>query len=350
MSVYNQIAHLPIIFQVGEGKLHQTDEIISSKNLNFREILVLSGNTFSADIANKLKSDRISRHEILKNSTFEEVNRLSEIIYKNNFDLIIGIGGGKIIDVAKRLSLNMHINHLYIPTIISNDGLISPISVLTDDQGYTKSLPGNMPMGVIIDLDIISKSPLKYLKAAAGDILSNMSATNDWFYAYTMKQERINDIGFQLSRMAAHSLINFKDSDLNSKDFLKCIIQGQVNSGIAMALSGTSRPCSGSEHLLSHAIDYLGISENTLHGYQVGVLSLFCLYLQNKLKPIHLEYADNLKLDKDFLFSRNLDEKFILEIFHVSRKMRPGRVTILDEYNDKELLLKYEEYINYIEI
>src|SRR5690606_16025271 len=123
--------------------------------------------------------------------------------------------------------------------------LISPIAVIKNKFGKTESLPGMMPMGVVIDLDIIKDSPINYIRAAAGDILSNLSATNDWILAYHKNRDSINDISFHLSKSASNSLLYFNKIDLQSKPFLRMVIQGQINSGIAMSLAGTSRPCSG---------------------------------------------------------------------------------------------------------
>lgn len=345
MSIYTQIAYLPIIFQVGNDNITNIDKILKSKNFLFNNILLLSGGTYSHKVAIRIKLEKLHHHEIVIDNTIEEVQRISGLVYTKRYDLILAVGGGKVLDVAKRISQLQRINHISIPTVISNDGLISPISVLKDDKDKTQSISGNMPTGVIIDIDIIAKAPDHYLQAAAGDILSNISATNDWFYATAINKERINDIGYQLSLLAAQSLINFNNVDLKCENFLKMIIQGQVNSGIAMALSGSSRPCSGSEHLISHAMDYLGHTKSTLHGYQVGVLSLFCLFIQGKLKNAHLEYAQAINLNLDLGDLYNLNEKKWLKIFNLSRSMRPGRVTILDKYSNAELVKKHKEFL-----
>jgi glycerol-1-phosphate dehydrogenase [NAD(P)+] len=205
-----------------------------------------------------------------------------------------------------------------------------------------------MPIGVFIDVELIINSPQKYIQAAAGDILSNMSATNDWLYAKKNSNDQIEDISFQMSRMSAHSLIYFKQLNFNSKSFIKMVVQSQLNSGIAMGLSGTSRPCSGSEHLLSHAIDYLCLSKNKLHGFQVGVLSLFCLYLQDKLSYDILLYAKNIQLPFSLDSICDTDKKILIRIFSESRKMRPGRITILDNYSDEILFKKYNNYIEFV--
>lgn len=350
MAIYNQIATLPIIFQIGNDLIKDIEKIILNKNLYFQRVLIVSGSSVSKQIAEKVVLENIIERVVVSDNTFDEVSKISKVVIEENIDLMIGVGGGKVLDVIKRVSLLQKINHISIPTIISNDGLISPISVLKNQDLKTESIAGLMPIGVIIDLDIILNSPIEYIQSAAGDILSNMSATNDWLFAANNKHEKINDISFQLSRMSAHSSINFNEIDLRSKDFVKMLIQGQLNSGIAMGLSGNSRPCSGSEHLISHAIDFLNISNNKLHGFQVGLISQFCLFLQNDLSEKIVKYARLIALDNQISTACiDFNDNFF-EIMKLSRKMRPGRITILDHYKDQELFDLYKKYIDFSDL
>jgi glycerol-1-phosphate dehydrogenase [NAD(P)+] len=347
MAIHKQVVNLPLIFQLGTDIIKDIDKIFESKGIDFKNILIVTGSTYSKKISNTINLKNIIGYEIIIENTFEEADRISKISNNNNIDLIIGVGGGKVLDVVKRVSYLNNIDHISVPTIISNDGLISPISVLKNKYGLTESIGSTMPIGVVIDLNIIINSPIEYIQSAAGDILSNMSATNDWLYAQRTKFEKIDDISFQLSRMSAHSSIYFNYVDLYSKNFIKMIVQGQLNSGIAMELSGTSRPCSGSEHLLSHAIDFLKLSNNRLHGFQVGVLSLFSLYLQDELEDAVLTYANKIQLPFSIESICKTDKVTLLLLFSTSRKMRPGRTTIIDKFTDDELLEKYNDYLNY---
>jgi glycerol-1-phosphate dehydrogenase [NAD(P)+] len=51
--------------------------------------------------------------------------------------------------------------------------------------------------------------------------------------------------------------------------------------GVAMEVCGSSRPASGSEHLISHALDFLS-AEPRLHGLQVGVATYLISMLQGQ--------------------------------------------------------------------
>ena len=343
---------MPLLFLVMEGAVSHLSAYLEQKNLQFRKILVISGVTFSFEIAMSVAKELHSflwKHVTIESNSLIEVERLSDLIYQNSVDLIIGIGGGKVIDITKRLSLIQRINSVVVPTVISNDGLISPICVLQTTQGITQSMAGQMPLGVIVDLDIVSAAPKRFLQAAAGDILSNLSATNDWQLAQKKRNEQINDIANQMSTISAYSSVNFNKVSLYEFDFLKQIIYSQFNSGLAMAVAGTSRPCSGSEHLVSHAVDFLKLSNQTLHGLQVGSISLFSLYLQGKLDSSYISYAR--KLDIPLIFTDLSPDiaSNLSRIFETARIMRPDRYTVLDCFQDVELLNKFEEYLAFMQ-
>ncbi len=347
--LYRQIVNLPIIFQLDENNIGKIGHYLNRNFLSFQNVAVLSGPDFSYPIAAKICEENHWQHFIISaEANYPAVEDLKTKIQTGRFDLIIGVGGGNIIDIGKRISFLTTINFIAVPTIISNDGLISPISVIKDENGLKQSLPAQMPMGIIIDMDIIRESPKKYLKAAAGDILTNLSATNDWVLAHENNGDKINDIAYHISRNAAYSLIYFGQIDFNFKPFIKQIVQGQIYSGLSMALAGESRPCSGSEHLISHAIDYLKLTENVLHGTQVASISLFSLYLQKKLADEHLYYAE--KIETPFFFHKlgtDIENNLPL-IFKTSQKMRPGRYTVLDTINEHEFIQEYLNYCSYI--
>ncbi|MHA1857838.1 MAG: iron-containing alcohol dehydrogenase [Candidatus Thorarchaeota archaeon] len=351
MALYGQVAYLPLLFQVESNACRHLPEYLEAKNLRFRKVLVVSGATYSADVARLILDTPATRHwehATVASHSVREVERLRSLIYQDPVDLLVGVGGGKVLDVVKRVSLLQRVNHISIPTIISNDGLMSPISVLKNEQGRTESIGAQMPMGVIVDLDIVEKAPKRYLQAAAGDILSNLSATGDWKLASDAHNLPLNDVAFQLAVMSAHSVVHFADLSLDSRSFLRQVVFGQFTSGIAMALAGSSRPCSGSEHLLSHAIDYLGLSDSTLHGLQVGSISLFSLYLQDNLQPKHVHYARKLQLPLAFTAISPKIPEHLAHVFDVARTMRPGRYTVMDKWSTDELMQEYGRFKEFI--
>lgn len=345
----NQSVQLPAIFQVNENIIHQIPFFLKQNNLSFNNILVVSGDTVSFRYAEIILNSISADHYIIYKNDFKTVEELKEYCLTKKVDLLIGVGGGSILDVVKRVSLLCNIENLLVPTIISNDGLISPISVIKDCNDQTQSLPGRTAFGVVVDTNILREAPSKFLQAAAGDILSNISATNDWVLSSFNNGEPINDLAYMLSRSAAYALIHHESKDIRNRNFLKQVVYCQINSGLAMALAGTSRPCSGSEHLISHAIDFHKLSENTLHGYQVGTISIFCLYLQKKLDAKCINYAQELNIPLAFhLLDKKIADQLQL-IYETSFKMRPGRFTVLDTFKGMKFDDLYSEFLMFLE-
>ena len=348
--IHKQLVSLPIIFQIDEDVYDKVDVLIGKNNLLFRKILIVSGMRYSLKFARLLSGKIKSENYLLEDNSFKDIEVLKEKCIRENFDLIIALGGGKVQDSVKRVCYLTNINHISIPTIISNDGLISPIAVLRNNvSNKTESLPGIMPLGVIVDLNIIKQAPEKYIRAAAGDILSNLSATNDWILAQEKDNDFINDISFLMAKSAANALVYFSNKDFKYKPFLKLIIQGQINSGISMSLAGSSRPCSGSEHLISHAIDYLKLGKRILHGEQVASISLFILFLQEKQLDAHFNYAIETKIELNFINNLKLSNEIVLrDIFKTSKVMRPGRYTVLNTMSADQFISKIVDYSNFI--
>lgn len=347
--MYMQTANLPIIFQINERIIGNIPVYLKKSGITFKNIIIVSGSNISKKYAEKIHLSLNALEYVVNNNTTKEVDLLVEYTLTNQIDLLIGVGGGSVLDITKRVSYLTSIDNILVPTIISNDGLISPIAIIKDEMGKTLSLPGQMPFGAIIDIDILRSAPVEFLRAAAGDILSNISATNDWTLASHYNGEKINDFAYMLSRSAALSLINHETKDVKNRNFLKQIVYCQINSGLAMALAGTSRPCSGSEHLLSHAIDFFNLSDKTLHGYQVGSISIFCLYMQKKLNTKSINYAHELGIPLAF---HQLDKKIYdnLElIYENSFEMRPGRYTILNEFKGIKFSDLYNDFLDFLE-
>lgn len=258
--------------------------------------------------------------------------------------LIFAIGGGRVSDFSKRLAYIANIPLVLTPTIIANDGLISPIAVLQDD-GKSVSLPGKMPDEVIIDMSIINQAPEQYLKAAACDLISNLSATNDLGHASKGESVRMHHLALQFARMAAYKVLDCRDWDTHAAAFQRSIVYGQVLSGIAMALAGSSRPCSGSEHLISHTLDLMGLGMDVLHGEKVGITSRFCLHLQQEHSALIDSFFNHFAVPRAFPDCAGLDSLAMAEIFRLARTVRPGRRTILDCYSDAELAEAYRYYV-----
>lgn len=103
-----------------------------------------------------------------------EIDRLREIVKAQNCDMVIGIGGGKILDTSKAVAYYSEIPVLICPTIASTDAPCSALSVIYTEDGVFEEylfLPAN-PNMVLMDTEIITKSPVRLTVSGMGDALA----------------------------------------------------------------------------------------------------------------------------------------------------------------------------------
>ena len=257
----------------------------------FSSAALITSKTPTHLITNELEMQLFNTLKQLK--TFQVIT--PSVAYVNQlqlkgFDLVIGIGGGKVIDTAKYAA---HINNLpciSVPTSISNDGICSPVAVLKEKQNKYKSLGATMPIALFVPLHLIEKSNIESTISGVGDLLTNLSAIEDWKLSSLEKGEEIDDYAIMVSRLAALTVFSeaktyilmHKKKEQFLSESLKTIIEALALSGIAMEIAGTSRPASGSEHLISHSIDELfgGVKS---HGIQTAFGMYISMFIRLEL-------------------------------------------------------------------
>mgnify|MGYP003587471930 CR=1 FL=1 len=190
---------------------------------------------------------------------------------------IIGFGGGKALDVAKYVAFLTRLPYLAVPTSLSNDGFCSPQSSLTL-EGRRKSLPSAMPFGVVIDTEVCLAAPEILWLAGVGDLAAKLTAVTDWKLAFNAVGTPVDDFAALLSDATVFQFIARPTRDLEGVRLLGTSL---MLNGIAMEVCGSSRPASGSEHLISHALDSRG-GKPRMHGLQAGTATYLVSLLQQR--------------------------------------------------------------------
>src|SRR5437764_12199818 len=164
-----------------------------------------------------------------------------------------------------------------VATNLSHDGIASPVASLLH-EGKKGSYGVHIPIAVFVDLDYVRRAPPRLVRAGIGDAVSNISALADWRLAMDEQGETIDGLAASFARAGALSLL-YRDDSIDSTEFLTTLAEALILSGLAMAVAGSSRPCSGGEHEILHAIDqlYPGTSN---HGELAGMAALFCTFLR----------------------------------------------------------------------
>jgi glycerol-1-phosphate dehydrogenase [NAD(P)+] len=115
-------------------------------------------------------------------------------------------------------------------------------------------------------------------RSGIGDAISNLSAIADWRLAGRERGEPVDGVAVTFARTAATSVLLRQDG-IDDDAFLIALAEALVLSGLAMATAGSSRPCSGSDHEILHAIDHL-FPGTARHGELAGAASLFTCFLR----------------------------------------------------------------------
>jgi glycerol-1-phosphate dehydrogenase [NAD(P)+] len=195
------------------------------------------------------------------------------------YDAVVGIGGGRTIDVAKYAASLSGLPVVAVATSLAHDGIASPVASLIDDDAGRKSSYGvTMPIAVVVDLDYVRRSEPAMRRSGIGDAISNLSAIADWRLAEQERGEAVDGVAVTFARIAATSIVHREDG-IDDDAFLIALAESLVLSGLAMATAGSSRPCSGGDHEILHAIDHL-FPGTAHHGELAGAASLFTSHLR----------------------------------------------------------------------
>ena len=213
----------------------------------------------------------------VEGGTVQTALALADSLRADSHDAVVGIGGGRPLDVAKYAASLTGLPMVAVATSLAHDGIASPVASL-EYEGRKQSYGVTAPIAVLVDLDYVRRCPPEQLRSGVGDALSNLSALADWELANRENGEPIDGLAAALARSGAESLLRRTDG-FDSNEFLTALAEALVLGGLAMAAAGSSRPCSGACHEISHAIDalYPGVAS---HGAQVAVGALFASFLR----------------------------------------------------------------------
>lgn len=213
------------------------------------------------------------RMEVTEASVEEAVRLLG--VLPTGTRALVGLGGGKALDVAKYVASLAGLPSFAVPTSLSNDGFCSPQSSLTL-QGRRKSLPTGLPYAVIVDLAVCQAAPLLLWHSGVGDLTAKLTAVVDWKLAFHANGTPVNDLAALMSDATVYQFMANPERD---REGVRLLATALMLNGVAMEIAGSSRPASGSEHLISHALDRLS-ARPRMHGLQTGTAAYLISRIQ----------------------------------------------------------------------
>jgi len=321
---------IPIVLEIDNDILKNMDNILNKEHLYFESKVLITSEELYLSYKNILNKIRFKEIIYIKGGSFEESN---EISFSNDTSdsLLVAFGGGSVIDLVKVIAERFSLPYLTIPSALSNDSIYSPVARL-NKRGRKRSFGVPPPIGIIADIEILKTAPTVLQLSGVGDLVSNLSAIKDWKLANKTCGETINYFAYTLSSQSANAILSYKFEDIRSDSFIRDLTNGLIVSGLAMIIAKNTRPASGSEHLISHAIDELYPDRATFHGLQVawGQLIVESKFRGNNRDfSVLYEFFDKIGINKEIESRINFSEAEINNIIEKAKNIRK-RYTILN--------------------
>lgn len=342
----NHIA-IPALLKIGPGALGELGAYL--KDLQLEKVVILFGNglieMFGMDVMKSLAEMGIDvlEYQELDTVRLEDITSLA-FSMPSKTQAVIGIGGGKVIDAAKYCGFLRNLAFISIPTSASSDGFSSASASLLV-EGRRKSVPARLAYGIVVDTQIIKSAPKKFLYSGIGDMVSKITALYDWKFEEEHGYGKVNDFATMIAKKAVNSFVRTPFESIEEDLFIKELLDSLAMSGIANEIAGSSAPTSGSEHLISHALDKM-LEQPQLHGIQVGIAT----YLMSVVQDHRYKRVNTIFTQTGFWdFAKTLGMRRVdfEQAIDLAPSIKPFRHTYLheQEYRDraKEVLATDEK-------
>ena len=325
---------LPREVIVGNDAIERVAAI--TRRLGFAESALIIAGSKTYDVAGRRVKELLEEAQkmnvdtfLVETATAKDVNTVADKIRTLKPQIVFGVGGGTKIDVAKCSSARQEIPFISVPTTASHDGIASPFSSI---KGFEKpySVAAQAPLAIVADTNIIMQAPWRFAISGCEDVISKLASVKDWQLAHEEKDEYFGGYAASLALMSAKHVMQYVElMQKENEEGLRVLMEALISCGVSMSIAGSSRPCSGAEHLFSHALDVIK-PNHAMHGEQCGVGTIMMSYL----------HGANWKRIRDVLkrlgaptnaHELGIEREDILKALEMAASMRPERYTILNK-------------------
>ncbi len=266
---------------------------------------------------------------VVPSFTLKDVRTVEEKIIESKPQVVLGTGGGTKIDVAKLGSASQKVPFISIPTTASHDGIASCVVSLRGlNKPYSKM--AQSPMAILADTSVIAQASHRFAASGCGDVVAKFTAVRDWELAHKTRNEYYGEYAASLSLMSARLVTEHADIiQPGLEDGVRVLLEALISCGVAMSIAGSSRPCSGSEHLFSHALNLIA-PKPAMHGEQCGVGTIMMARLHGldwKRVKETLEKVGAPTTAREL----GIKPEHVVQALVQSSRIRPERYTILEE-------------------
>jgi glycerol-1-phosphate dehydrogenase [NAD(P)+] len=243
------------------------------------------------------------------------VDLVDEILaaYPDEYDGLAAVGSGTVNDLTRAVAHRRERPYFVLATAASMNGYTSAIVALLEN-GLKTTRTATPPVAVFADPLVLAEAPTGLTLAGLGDLISKPYCGCDWKIASLVRSEYHCEVPDQLLSVPfAQALEVFPWLANGDPDAITELFRLLLVSGLSMALSGTSSPASGAEHLLSHYWDMVRLRDGqslNLHGAQVGVGSMVIDELYREIFDFDFQNATFLQGPGVEAARRDVEERF----------------------------------------
>ena len=142
------LMEMPRAIMIKSGALEEVGGLCRRFHLAGKAIIVCD--RITADVAGAKVKDSLQKSGfdpevmVIQGATDNSVRQVDESIGDERSEFLLGVGGGRPIDVAKYVSTKHDLEFVSVPTAASHDGIASSRASIEMD-GRKKSIPANIP-------------------------------------------------------------------------------------------------------------------------------------------------------------------------------------------------------------
>ncbi len=287
---------------IGSGVTKNTGEILLRNGFGKKLLLVADNNTLKAadGVIDALKGFDLEFriYENLREATVAQVKVIEELLEDN--DGVISVGSGSLNDICRKASANADKPLCIFATAASMDGFASYNAPLTDGN-FKITYPAKSPEVIIADTKILASAPNELKSAGFGDMVGKYVGLIDWQVSALITGEYYCEKVANLTRLATDRIMALCDRiTADDEDSAVAVFEALLLTGIGMGFTKTSRPASGTEHILSHFWECKKLLDGKLsdfHGKKVGVATLLIMKEYEKLYQLKSVKAKKEEID-----------------------------------------------------
>lgn len=210
-------------------------------------------------------------------------------------DVLVAVGAGTVCDLTKHAGDARGRPVVVYPTAASMNGYTSAITALRV-RGLKRTLPCTPPIAVFANPEHVATAPQRMTAAGVADFLSKCSSSADWRASHLLLDVPFDPRAREFVAGVQERLIATAPQVARSEpEAVALVLEALLLSGFSMVVAGSSAPASGGEHLISHYLDMRSALRGTphdLHGAQVGVATVYCLGLWERILALEPDAID----------------------------------------------------------